>query len=103
MKMFPVSLILSLALMGCDNRDRSPSDVFLIPKQQLAAVINSANNGDIKSVKRLIYYYESSSEDEAMAEKWRAKARSLGDAQELYYYAAKIYTGARSEPDSTKK
>lgn len=90
-------------LSGCDDGIKSPSDAFLIPQTQMAAVVKEAQAGDLSSVKRLIAHYEATSGNDAIAEEWRAKARSLGDAQELYYYAAKLFTGARAEADPVKK
>lgn len=69
----------------------------------MAAVVKDANHGDVRAIKRLIAHYEASSENDVVVEKWRAKAREIGDAQELYYYAASTFTGARREPDLVKK
>jgi hypothetical protein len=102
MKMLSFLLAMSFAMTSCGDGLKSPSDAFLIPKAQMAAVVKDANHGDLRAIKRLIAHYEASSGNDA-AEEWRAKARALGDAQELYYYAARTFTGARSEPDLVKK
>ena len=69
----------------------------------MATVVKEANADDLGSVKRLITHYEATSGNDAIIEEWRVKARSLGDAQELYYYAAKLFTKARTEADPVKK
>ncbi len=101
--MLTLVLALSLAVSGCDDGIKSPSDAFLIPQEQMATVVKEAKAGDLGSVKRLIAHYEATSGNDALVEEWRAKARSLGDAQELYYYAAKLFTKARTETDPVKK
>lgn len=93
-------LLTLLILSGC--YDRSPSDVFLIPRDQLPVVVNAAKAGNITEIKRLISHFEAMSDD-VNAEHWRKSARDLGDAQELYYYAATLYTAALKENDPTKK
>lgn len=103
MKMLSFLLAMSFAMTSCGGGLKSPSDAFLIPKEQMAAVVKDASHGDLGAIKRLIAHYEASSGNDAVAEEWRAKARALGDAQELYYYAARTFTGARSEPDLVKK
>ena len=102
-RMLPFLLSMSLAMMGCDHGLKSPSQASLIPKEQMATVVKDANHGDIRAIKRLIAHYGASSENGAVAEEWRAKAREIGDAQELYYYAASTFTGARGESDLEKK
>jgi TPR repeat protein len=103
MKMLVLLLAMSFALAGCGEGLKSPSDAFLIPQEQMTTVVKEANAGDLDAVKRLIAHYEATSGNDALAEEWRAKARSLGDAQELYYYAAKLFTGAKVEADPIKK
>ena len=103
MKMLWFLLAMSFAMTGCGDGLKSPSDAFLIPKEQMAAVVKDANHGDLSAIKRLIAHYEASSGNDVVAEEWRAKARALGDAQELYYYSARTFTVARSEPDFVKK
>lgn len=103
MKMPLSLLVMSFAIAACDGGLKSPSDDFLIPQEQIAVVVKEANAGDLSAIKRLIAHYEATSGNDAVAEEWKAKARSLGDAQELYYYAAKLFTGARDEPNPIKK
>jgi hypothetical protein len=103
MKMLMLALALSFVMSGCDDGIKSPSDAFLIPQGQMATVMKEADAGDLAAVKKLIAHYEATSGNDAIAEEWRAKARSLGDAQELYYYAARLFTGARVEADPVKK
>ncbi len=97
---FMAALILTT---GCSDRVESPSDPFLIPKERVASVIEDANRGDLSAVKQLIAHFEASSGNDAIAAKWSAKARELGDAQELYYYAAQMFTATRHESNSLKK
>lgn len=101
--MLPSLLVMSFAVAACSGGLKSPSDAFLIPQEQIAVVTKDASAGNLSAIKRLISHYEATSGDDAIAEEWRAKARSLGDAQELYYYAARLFTGARSESDPVKK
>lgn len=96
-------LVMSFSVAACDGGLKSPSDVFLIPQDQIEAITKKANSGDVDAVKRLIAHYEASSENDAIAEEWRAKARALGDAQELYYFAGRQFTGARIETEQAKK
>ena len=103
MKTFTLALMVSFIMLGCDSGTISPNDAFLIRQDQLSAVMQDANNGDLVAVKKLIAHYEATSGNEAVADVWRAKARSLGDAQELYYYAAKLFTAAKVETDPAKK
>lgn len=103
MKVLSFLLAMSFAIASCSDRLQSPSDAFLISQEQMAAVVKNANRGDIGSIKRLIAHYEASSDNDAAAEEWRLKARALGDAQELHYYAARVFTGARSETDLARK
>lgn len=98
------SLVVALfAVTACGSGFRSPSDAFLIPNEQIATVTKEASAGDLGAVKRLIAHYEATSGNDALTEEWRAKARALGDAHELYYYAARLFTGARNESDPAKK
>lgn len=103
MKILSFVLAASFAMTSCVDGVNSPSDAFLIPKEQMAAVVKDASHGDIKAIKRLIAHYEASSGNEAVAEEWRAKARASGDAQELYYYAARTFTAGRSQSDPVKR
>lgn len=103
MTMLMMTLVLSFAMSGCDDGIKSPSDALLIPQGKMAKIVKEANAGDLAAVKKLIAHYEATSGNDAIADGWRAKARSLGDAQELYYYAARLFTGARVEPDPVKK
>lgn len=103
MKMFWFLLATSFAMTGCGDGLKSPSNAFLMPKEQMAVVVRDANHGDLSAIKRLIAHYEASSGNDVVAEEWRAKARALGDAQELYYYAARMFTEARGEPNLVKK
>ncbi|UBB26179.1 hypothetical protein LAG73_03575 [Pseudoxanthomonas japonensis] len=103
MKMPTLLLVMSFSVAACDGGLKSPSDVFLIPQDQIEAITKKANSGDVDAVKRLIAHYEASSENDAIAEEWRAKARALGDAQELYYFAERQFTGARIETEQAKK
>lgn len=103
MKARSILLIMLLAVTACDSGLKSPSDAFLIPQDQIPEITKQANAGDVAAVKRLIAHYEATSENDAISEKWKEKARALGDAQELYYYAARLFTGARTEIDPVKK
>lgn len=101
-RILPMLAVLFL-LIGCDEKPKSPSDAFLIPQEQISTVTKAADNGDLVAIKRLIAHYEATSGNDVIAEKWKAKARSLGDPQELYYYSASLFTAARRENDASKK
>jgi len=103
MKMLSLLLAMSFVMTGCSDGLKSPSDAFLIPQEQMAAVEKEADAGDLDAIKRLIAHYDAVSGNDAIAEKWRVKARSLGDAQELYYYAGSLFIKARRESDPVKK
>jgi hypothetical protein len=103
MKVLSFLLAMSFVVMACSNDLRSPSDAFLIPQEKMEAVEKEADAGDLDAIRRLIAHYDATSGNDAIADKWRARARSLGDAQELYYYAARTFTGAQSELDPEKK
>lgn len=96
-------LIVSLAVTACGSGLESPSDAFLIPPDQMAVLTMQADSGDVVAVKRLIAHYDATSGNDGLAEEWRAKARALGDAQELYYYAAGLFIKAQRENDPGKK
>ncbi|HEY0334077.1 MAG TPA: hypothetical protein VGC74_10255 [Stenotrophomonas sp.] len=102
-KMLALLLAMSFALTSCDEGLKSPSDAFLIPQEQMATVVKEADAGDLNAVKRLIAHYDATSGNDAIAGEWRAKARALGDAQELYYYAGSLYIRARRENDPVKR
>nr|WP_310524663.1 hypothetical protein [Polymorphobacter sp.] len=95
-----VSVLVAL-LSACEPK--SPSDVFLIPRERLVLEERDGNSGDLAAIKRLIAHYDATSGNERAAEKWRAKARSFGDAQELHSYAAGLSVRALAEPDPLKK
>jgi len=96
-------LTTSFVLTACSNEISSPSDAFLIPESQLAGVTNAANADDLEAVKRLISHYEATTGNEEVAEKWREKARSLGDAHELFNHAGSLLIRAKRESDPEKR
>ncbi|WP_312319343.1 hypothetical protein [Stenotrophomonas sp.] len=92
-----------MALAACGDEQVSPSDAFVLPEQELATLEASAGKGDVDAVTRLIAHYEALSGSDDLAEKWKARARDLGDSKQLYYYAASTYTAAVREEDSVKR
>lgn len=99
-KQFPILLLIAVGLVACgDEGIASPSDVFLVPSEEMKSVVGRAEDGDLAVIKRLIAYYDANSGSDASAEQWRVEARRLGDPDELYYYAARLETAARTERD----
>lgn len=94
-------LVLSCGLLSC--RASSPSEAFVISDDKLPAVTAKAEAGDLEAIKRLIAHYEASPESESVAEMWRERARSAGDPEELYYYAARLLTSSKQEADPAEK
>lgn len=104
MKLFPLLLLaVSVAMAACSRGASSPSDVFVIPHDQIAAVETAAGAGDRGEVRRLIAHYEAAGGSPEVVETWRAKARALGDSEELYYYAARLYTASMTETEPCRK
>ena len=96
-----ILFLLFFLLVACT--DRAPSEAIVLPEDQLPSIIRDANTGDLISIKRLIAHYAISPENRAAAEEWRAKARSLGDPDELYYHAAELFIEAKREHIAVKR
>jgi TPR repeat protein len=60
----------------------------------------AADAGDLVAIKRLIAHYEATLGNDVLAERWRERACDLGDAQELYYLAARRFAAAEVEDDA---
>ncbi len=82
-----------LMLVACSGSDETGQ---LTSRQQIAAE-QAARAGDLKAIKRLIAHYDALPGERAAAERWRERARTLGDAQELYFQAARRLVAAEVE------
>lgn len=89
-------LVLLLPLLAaCSAAD----DVGPLPDTRRAGVEQAALAGELAAVKRMISHCEATPGDDAQAERWRERARELGDAQELYFHAARRFVAAEVEAD----
>jgi len=82
-------------LVACSAAEESGT----LAPQQRSRVEQAARAGDLKAIKRLIAHHEAMPYEQAAAERWRERARDLGDAQELYFQAARQYVAAEVEVD----
>ncbi|MEQ7895842.1 hypothetical protein [Xanthomonas arboricola] len=96
-----IYLFLMILLAACGTK--SPSDAFIVSDSKLERLTRQADSGDLAAVKCLIAHYDATSGNEEASEKWRAKARLLGDADELYYYSARLSAEARRSNDSKER
>lgn len=88
-------MVLWPALVACSGSDESA----LLPPPQRSKVEQAARKGDLVAIKRLIAHHEAMQFEQAAAERWRERARDLGDPQELYFQAARQYVAAEVEAD----
>mgnify|MGYP000119339474 CR=1 FL=1 len=100
---YPFVVVAALALAACGNEPVSPSDAFVLPERERGVLETSASKGDIDAIRQLIAHYEALSGSDDLAEKWKAKARDLGDSKQLYYYAASKYAAALREEDPARR
>lgn len=114
--MIPRILLLALAfcvfaIAGCgsgqpgpsDTQQLSPSDAFVIPESEHAAVEAAAEQGDVAAMKKLIAHYDALSGTDELAERWKAAAREAGDSEQLNYYASGLLVAAGRESDPAKR
>ncbi|MCD0277765.1 hypothetical protein JWH04_02070 [Xanthomonas melonis] len=94
-------LFLTILLAACGAK--SPSDAFVVSDSKLERLTREADSGDLAAVKILIAHYDATSGNEEASERWRAKARLLGDADELYYYSARLSTEAKRSNDRKER
>lgn len=91
-----LSILLWVAMVtACVARDEGDH----ISGREKAAVMEAADAGDVVAIKRLIAHYEATLGNDVLAEQWRERACALGDAQELYYLAARRFAAAEVEGD----
>ncbi len=88
-------MLLWPGLVACSANDES----VLLPPPQRSKVERAARAGDLVAIKRLIAHHEAMQFEQAAAERWRERARDLGDPQELYFQAARQYVAAEVEVD----
>jgi hypothetical protein len=88
-------MLLWPALAACSGNEES----VLLPPSQRSKVERAARAGDLVAIKRLIAHHEAMPFEQAASERWRERARDLGDAQELYFQAARKYVAAEVEMD----
>lgn len=96
MKKVSILLLVATAVMAaCRANDEGDH----ISGREKAAVMEAADAGDVAAIKRLIAHYEATLGNDVLAERWRERACALGDAQELYYLAARRFAAAEVEGD----
>lgn len=88
-------MVLAAALVGCGQDE----EVGPLSSRQHADVEKAALAGELGAVKRMISHYEATPGSEALTERWRERACELGDAQELYFQAARRFVAAEVEAD----
>ena len=88
-------VLVLIGISSCRPQMENQNDV--IPATELPSVISRADAGDIRSIRRLIHHFETSQDNDTLAEKWRAKARKWGDSEELYHYASRLTAKARAD------
>ncbi len=98
MKRYSLLCLLLPALFACQKA--APTDSAYLSADEEAAVIVVAKTDDLAAIKRLIAHYEASPAEAVAVENWRARARKLGDPQELYHHAARRFAQAQDEPDA---
>lgn len=80
-------------LVGDEQQSpRRPGSNFSIPKEELDAVLASADSGNLPAIRRLIYYFEQYEGDLEKAKYWSKRARAHGDESELKLYAFELLT-----------
>ncbi|WP_093553185.1 hypothetical protein [Pseudoduganella namucuonensis] len=85
------------SLIGDEQQGpRRPGSKFSIPKEELDAVLASADNGNLPAIRRLIYYFEQYEGDFEKAKYWSKRARAHGDENELKLYAFELLTHAQN-------
>lgn len=84
---------LCVLLVACSGGNETGA----LESRQQSAVEQAARAGDLKAIKRLIAHYDALPNEQAAAERWRERARVLGDAQELYFQAARRFVAAEVE------
>jgi hypothetical protein len=89
-------LVVAAALVACTAGDEGDH----ISGREKVAVMAAADAGDLVAIKRLIAHYEATLGNDVLAERWRERACDLGDAQELYYLAARRFAAAEVEDDA---
>lgn len=87
-------VVLLPALVACARNDAGP-----LSGRQQDAVEKAALAGELGAVKRMISHYEATPGGEELTERWRERARELGDPQELYFQAARRFVAAEVEAD----
>ncbi|MDX3934702.1 hypothetical protein [Stenotrophomonas sp.] len=101
MKRYSLLCLLLPALVACQNAP--PTDSVYLSADEKAAVLAMAKTDDLAAIKRLIAHYEAGPAEAVAVENWRARARKLGDPQELYHHAARRFAQAQDEPDPEQR
>lgn len=104
MSLMKRSLLLLFTLpawLGCSQASSS-EDVFLSASEQ-AVVETAAESGDLPAIKRLIAHIEAGGDVDDAAGAWRARARRMGDPQELYHHAARRLVEAQEAEDAERR
>jgi len=101
MKRYSLLCLLLPALVACQKAPSSGS-VYLSADEK-AAVLAMAKTDDLAAIKRLIAHYEVGPAEAVAVENWRARARKLGDPQELYHHAARRFAQAQDEADPEQR
>lgn len=101
MKRYSLLCLLLPALVACQNDP--PSNSVYLSTDEKAGVITMAKTDDLAAIKRLIAHYEAGPAEAVAVENWRARARKLGDAQELYHHAARRFAQAQDEADPEQR
>lgn len=90
---------LCLVIVACTGGNQTGP----LESRQQSAVEQAARAGDLKAIKRLIAHYEALPNEQAAVERWRERARVLGDAQELYLHATRRFVAAEVEVDDAAR
>lgn len=101
MKRYSLLCLLLPALVACQNAP--PTDSVYLSANEKAAVLAMAKTDDLAAIKRLIAHYEAGPAEAAAVENWRARARKLGDPQELYHHAARRFAQAQDVVDPEQR
>lgn len=101
MKRYSLLCLLLPVLVACQKAP--PAESAYLSASEEAEVTVAAKTDDLVAIKRLIAHYEASPAEAAATETWRARARKLGDPQELYHHAARRFAQSQDEPDAEQR